>query len=201
LKLGLRVALFVSFAWAAIAIFANFACAQQIDVAIGGSSMFAPPGSQAFGNHEPQSLDGGIYPSVSADYLFLHQRIGVQGEISWRWSNSTYLPGFINLPYKPLFYDFNAIWLSKPIRRKFNVEVLGGAGVQNTRFYLEGCNGSSCFGTSNHLMFDVGGGIKYYAWRHFFVRPEGRFMIVRKNVEFSSDHATRYGFSIGYSFR
>jgi hypothetical protein len=201
LKPGLRVALFVSFAWAAIAIFANFACAQQIDVAVGGSSMFAPSGSQAFGDHEPQSLDGGIYPSVSADYLFFHQRIGVQGEISWRWNNSTYLPGFVNLPYKPLFYDFNAIWVSKPIRRKFNVEVLGGAGVQNTRFYLAGCNGSDCFGTSNHLMVDVGGGIKYYAWRHFFVRPEGRFMIIRKNVEFSSDHATRYGFSIGYTFR
>ncbi len=201
MKPGLRVALFVSFAWAAIAIFSNFACAQQIDVAVGGSSMFAPSGSQAFGDHEPQSLDGGVYPSVSADYLFFHQRIGVQGEISWRWNNSTYLPGFVNLPYKPLFYDFNAIWVSKPIRRRFDVEVLGGAGVQNTRFYLEGCTGSNCFGTSNHFMFDVGGGIKYYAWRHFFVRPEGRFMIIRKNVEFSSDHATRYGFSIGYTFR
>jgi len=201
LKPGLRVALIVLCAWAAIAIFANFACAQQIDVAVGGSSMFAPSGSQAFGDHEPQSLDGGIYPSVSADYLFFHQRIGIQGEISWRWNNSTYLPGFINLPYKPLFYDFNAIWVSKPIRRKFDVEVLGGAGVQNTRFYLGGCNSSNCFGTSNHFLVDVGGGIKYYAWRHFFVRPEGRFMIIRKNVEFSSDHATRYGFSIGYTFR
>lgn len=163
--------------------------------------MFAPSASQAVGDHTQQSLDGGVYPSVSADYLFFHKHIGVEGEYSWRWNNSTYLPGFINLPYKPLFYDFNAIWLSPTIRHHFNVELLGGAGVQSTRFYLEGCNGSQCYGSSNHFMVDFGGGIKYYVWRHFFVRPEGRFMLVRKNVEFSSDHAVRYGASIGYTFR
>lgn len=201
MKPALRVAILSSFAWAAFAVFANFACAQQIDVAVGGSSIFAPSASQAFGDHEPQSLDAGIYPSFSADYLFFRGRIGVQGEFAWRWNNGTYLPGYINLPYKPIFYDFNAIYVSKPIHRRFAIEVLGGAGVQNTRFYLEGCNGSTCFGTTNHFMVDFGGGIKYYAWRHFFVRPEGRFFLVRKNTEFSSDHAVRYGASIGYTFR
>jgi hypothetical protein len=105
--------------------------------------MFAPSASQAVGDHTQQSLDGGVYPSVSGDYLFFRKHIGVEGEYSWRWNNSTYLPGFINLPYKPLFYDFNAIWLSPTIRRHFNVELLGGAGVQSTRFYLEGCNGAN----------------------------------------------------------
>ncbi len=200
MKPALRVAIFLSFAGAAIAIFTNFACAQQIDVAVGASSMFAPSASQAFGDHEPQSLDAGIYPSISADYLFFRGHAGIQGEYSWRWNNSTYLPGFINLPYKPIFYDFNAIWVSNPIRKRFRVELLGGAGVQNTRFYLGGCTSSNCFGTTNHFMVDVGGGIKYYAWRHFFVRPEGRFFLVRKNVEFSSDHAVRYGATFGYTF-
>jgi hypothetical protein len=201
LKPALRIALLLSIAWAAIATFSNLACAQQIDVAVGGSSMFAPSASQAVGDHTQQSLDGGVYPSVSADYLFFRKHIGVEGEYVWRWNNSTYLPGFINLPYKPIFYDVNAIWLSPAIRHRFHVELLGGAGGQSTRFYLEGCNGSSCYGSSNHFMVDFGGGIKYYAWRHFFVRPEGRFMLVRKNVEFSSDHAVRYGASIGYTFR
>ena len=201
MKPVLRLALLSSFVWAAIAISANLACAQQIDVAVSGSTIYAPPGSQAFGDHEPQSLDAGIYPGFNADYLFYHGRFGVQGEFSWRWNNSTYLPGYINLPYKPMFYDFNAIYVSKPIRHRFNIEVLGGAGGQNTRFYVEGCKGSNCFGSTNHFMFDVGGGIKYTVWHHFFVRPEGRFMIIRNNTEFSSDHAVRYGASIGYTFR
>ncbi len=201
LKPVLRTALFLSFVWAVIAIFANLACAQQIDVAVGGSSMYAPPGSQAFGNHNPESLNGGTYPSVSADYLFFRGHTGVQGEIAWRWNNSTYLPGNLNLPFKPLFYDFNAIYVSKPIRRRFAIELLGGAGVQNTRFYVQACKGSACYGTTNHFMVDFGGGIKYYVWRHFFLRPEGRYFLVRNNTEFSSDHAVRYGASIGYTFR
>ena len=180
--------------------FANLASAQQIDVAFGGSSIFAPSASQAFGNHQPQSLDGGVYPSVSADVLF-YKRVGIEGEISWRWNKTYYAPGFLNLPYKPLFYDFNAIWSSRPTKHHLALELLAGAGVQNTRFYVGACNSSSCYGSSNHFLIDVGGGIKYYPWRHFFVRPEGRFYLVKNNLEFSSDHATRYGFSIGYTFR
>lgn len=180
--------------------FAPTARAQQIDVAVGGASIYAPAGSLATGNHEPQSLDGGAYPTASADWLF-HKRIGVQAELAWRWNNGTYLPGYINLPYRPFFYDFNAIYASQILPHHLAFEVLGGAGVQTTRFYVQGCNGSSCYGTSNHLMGDVGGGIKYYAWRHLFIRPEARYYIVRNNIEFSSFHALRYGASIGYTFR
>lgn len=50
-------------------------------------------------------------------------------------------------------------------------------------------------------MGDVGGGIKVYAWRRFFVRPEARFYLINNNTEFSSGHALRYGLSIGYTFR
>jgi hypothetical protein len=201
LKPAPRLAFFLFFLGAVFALFANFACAQQIDVAIGGATIFAPSASQAFGNHNQQSLDGGPYATINADYLFFRQHIGVQGEIAWRWNNSTYLPGFVNLPYKPIFYDFNAIYVSKPIRKRFNVDLLGGAGVADTRFYVSACNNNSCYGTTNHFMLDFGGGIRYYVWRRFFVRPEGRYFIIRNNVEFSADHAVRYGASIGYTFR
>jgi hypothetical protein len=46
----------------------------------------------------------------------------------------------------------------------------------------------------------VGGGIRVYVWHNAFVRPEVRLYLIRNNVEFSSDYATRYGVSIGYSF-
>jgi hypothetical protein len=200
LKPALRLALFSFFVWAAIAISASFACAQQIDVAAGGATMSAPSGASAVGNHEPQSLDGGVYPTFAADYLF-HKRIGVQGEISWDWEKPIYLPNFVNEPYKPFFYDFNAIYASPVSRHHIGFEILGGVGVQNTRFYQPSCNSSACFGTTNHFMLVGGGGLKYYFWRSFFFRPEGRYYFTLHNEDFSSNHSIRYGATFGYTFR
>ena len=200
MKSALRLALFLSFAWAATTFLASLAHAQQIDVGAGAYTLSAPSASAAFGDHEPQSLDAGVYPVFSADYLF-HKRIGVQGEFSWNWSKPIYAPDFVNLPYKPFYYDFNAIYVSPLTKHHLGFELLGGVGVQNTRFYVSACSGSSCFGTTNHLMIEGGGGIKYYFWRNFFFRPEGRYYFILHNVEFSSDHAIRYGASFGYTFR
>ena len=115
--------------------------------------------------------------------------------------NKSSLPISLNIPYKPFYYDFNAIYASPLTRHHLGFELLGGVGVQNTRFYVSACSGSSCFGTTNHLMIEGGGGIKYYFWRNFFFRPEGRYYFILHNVEFSSDHAIRYGASFGYTFR
>ncbi len=45
-----------------------------------------------------------------------------------------------------------------------------------------------------------GGGIKLYAMHNFFIRPEARFYFINNNTDFSSNHALRYGLSIGYTF-
>jgi hypothetical protein len=55
-------------------------------------------------------------------------------------------------------------------------------------------------------MGDAGAGIKIYPlqrsiFQHIFIRPEGRFYFIRAAQEFSSDHAIRFGASIGYSFK
>jgi hypothetical protein len=192
LKRTLRVALLLSFICAAI--FVSLAHAQQIDVAGGLDTIFAASGGQATGNHQSQSLDGGTYPVVSADVIF-YKHVGVQGEFAWRVDQGTYAPGELNIPYRPLFWDINAIWAPK-VSKRVSVELMGGVGEQSTRFYS-----GSKFAASNHLMGDVGGGIKFYAWRHFFLRPEARFYLVNNNLEFSSAHALRYGVSIGYTFK
>lgn len=192
----LRLALFLLLACAAIPIFSTAACAQQIDVAGGGATFFAPSASGATGNHQNQSLDGGTYPVISADFLFFKNRtVGVEGEFSWRLGQSVYAPGGLDLDYRPLFYNVNAIWVAK-VTKRFSLEVLGGMGAQSTRFYT-----GSGYAASNHLLFDGGGGIKFYAWRHFFFRPEARYYVINNNLEFSSSHALRYGASIGYTFR
>jgi hypothetical protein len=49
-------------------------------------------------------------------------------------------------------------------------------------------------------MADFGGGLKIYAYKSLFVRPEMRLYLINNNVEFVSGHAFRYGASIGYTF-
>ena len=51
---------------AAAALLISFtAQSQQIDAAVGASVLKAPPASSAIGNYSPQSLRGGLYPTVA----------------------------------------------------------------------------------------------------------------------------------------
>lgn len=164
--------------------------------------MTAPAASQADSSHSPESLSGGTYFSVSGDMLF-HKTFGVEGEVAWRGSRAIYYPGGYNQPYRPFFYDANALWVPK-LSNRISAEVMGGVGVQNTRFYTgtQACTFITCtnFVSSSHFMEHFGGGFRIYAFHNFLVRPEVHLYLVKNNVEFSSAHAVRYGASIGYSF-
>ena len=163
--------------------------------------MFATKASQADSSHSPVSLSGGSYFSASGDVL-LHKRFGVEAEVAWKGSRGIYYPGGYNQHYRPSFADVNAIWIANRSKR-LAPELMAGAGVENIRFYAgTGCSQTTCnhFVTSNHFMGHVGGGLRIYAFHGLFVRPEAHLYIVHNNVEFSSDHAVRYGASIGYTF-
>lgn len=198
----LRVAVLVICACAAPAFFSSNMFAQKIDIAVGGGGVMAPSASQADSSHSPESLSGGTYFSASADYLF-HKRFGVQVEAAWRESQAIYLPGGFNQPFRPFFYDANAIWVPK-VSKRISAELMAGVGVENTRFYKGSdlCTFLTCtnFVTSNHFMEHLGGGLRLYAFHGLFVRPEAHLYLIHNNVEFSSNHAVRYGASIGYSF-
>jgi hypothetical protein len=205
LKQMLRTVFLSLFACAALAAFSPFAQAQKFDVSAGIAAIDAPGTRVANDiNHEPLSLTGGAYLVFSGDYLFLHKTIGVEGEFARRQAND--LDPVNNLFYRPMFYDANAIWTKKFFKR-FTAELEGGAGVETTRFYTAGCGRSgNCYVNKNHFMGDVGAGIKVYplqrsVFRHIFLRPEGRFYLIRAAQEFSSDRAIRFGASIGYSFK
>ena len=186
----------------AVVFLASVSFAQQIDIAVGAGSISATKASSADSSHSPQSLSGGSYFSVSGDVL-LHHQVGVEAEVAWKGSRGTYFPGGFNQPYRPLFYDVNAIWMPK-IRNRMSAELMAGAGGLNTRFYrgTETCSFVTCtnFVTSNHFMFHAGGGLKYYVFHKVFIRPEAHLYVVHNNVEFSSDRAIRYGVSLGYTF-
>ena len=194
---------FTRFAILACAVVLVFSCSalaqQQIDVAFGINTLTAPSANEASGNHTPQSLTGGAYPSFSADILFF-KNIGVQGEFAWKASRGNWLGV---QPYRPMFYDFNAIYAPKLADRTY-LELLAGIGSEATRFYqpFQICDFNTCknFVTINHFMGHFGVGMKVYPARNFFVRPEAHLYLVNDNQEFSSGRAVRYGISIGYTF-
>lgn len=174
--------------------------AQQLDAAFGVTTVTATSAANVSGNFSPQSIGGGAYPAFSADYLFKHN-LGLGAEVAWRASQASY-GGF--QPYRPIFYDFNGIWVPQ-LGKRAAAEMMAGIGAETVRFYQPTfvCTFTGCtnFVSNNHFLGHVGGGIRLYVSEHFFIRPEAHVYFIHNNVEFSSGRATRYGMSIGYSFR
>ncbi len=81
---------------------------------------------------------------------------------------------------------------------------MGGVGLASNLFYLPGnqcfAGGGSCYSNGEHFMEHLSVGVRYYAWHHFFVRPEANYYRIQNNFEFRSDNIFRVGASIGYTF-
>jgi hypothetical protein len=174
---------------------------SQFDIGFGVGTVIAPSSASASGNYSPQTIGGGTYLSFSGDFLFW-RHFGAQGEVAWRASETLY-GGY--QPFRPIFYDFNAIY-APPLGKHVQLELLGGIGGLSTRFYTQTytCNYFTYYCTnyvsSNHFMGDVGAGVRVYLTHGVFVRPEFREYFIHNNVEFSSNHATRAGGTLGYSW-
>ena len=201
MKQTLRIVILSAFVCAALAAFSNVAQAQRMDFAFGVSTVDAPGASTAnFVDHLPVSLTGGAYPGFSGNVLFFHNA-GVGAEIFWKASQADYLGQGFN--YRPLLWDVNAVYSPKLASHAY-LELVGGIGALSTRFYTGlSCGAFNCsnYQSINHFDADFGGGIKFYGKGGFFVRPEARFYLINNNLEFSSNHTTRYGVSIGYTFK
>jgi hypothetical protein len=179
-------------------LFQRTAVGQQIDVAFGVGTLTSSAAKSSGGFLFP-TMGGGAYPSFSGDFLIFH-RVGIEGDLAWR--ASQFLYGGTQ-PVRPILYTFNAIWVPK-ITKNITAEVLGGIGGEDLRFYgainFNPFAGYTNYTSSNHFVGDFGGGIRAYFWRNAFIRPEARLYLINNNVEFSSNHAARYGVSLGYSF-
>jgi outer membrane protein with beta-barrel domain len=179
---------------------AGTARAQQFDAAFGLRTLMGTPASSATGNYFPQYIGGGGYPTFSADYLLKHN-FGIGGEISWRAHQALYQDF---QPFRPLFYDFNAVWAPR-VSRQVAPELMAGIGAENLRFYqgFTTCNTISCtdYVSNSHFMGHFGAGLRLYVHGNVFVRPEAHLYLVHNNVEFAGPRANSFGVSIGYSFR
>ncbi len=190
--------------------------AQQFDAAFGLGTLSAPSASSASGNHFPQSIGGGTFLAFSGDYL-LKRHFGVGAEVAWRATQNgsaaaascdVFSGICTNIPFRPIFYDFNGVY-APPLGKRAAVELQAGIGAQSVRFYTSNLTGvlncssfSGCtdYTSSTHFMGHFGGGIRLYPVGNVFIRPEVNLYLVNNNVEFSSAHSVRYGVSIGYSF-
>src|SRR5947209_4657040 len=177
---------------------------QQVDFQFGISGIHSQSATNFdFTNvdHFPQSLSGGVYPGVGADFMVWHN-LGLGGEVSWRATRGLYLG---SLDYRPILWDLNAVYGRKTARVGF--AAMGGIGGLSTRFYENGCvsinpttGQCSNFVSSNHFLTHLGADLRLYVTRSVYVGPEIHYYYVRNNVDFTSPNVTRYGLNIGYTF-
>lgn len=171
----------------------------QVDLGFGLSGVKGTSFSNAGSNFFPQDVGGGVFPTFNGDFL-LFKHFGVEGEVSWRATRNSDQAGF--LPFRPIFYDFGAAY-APPLGKRAALDLTTGIGGESVRFYTGTitCSFFSCtdFQSTNHLLWELGGGVRLYAWHNVFLAPEARFYLIRNNFEFSSNHATRLGVTLGYS--
>lgn len=172
------------------------ACAQQFDVGFEGGGLSSGNSSTSL----LQGEGGGAFVGFNGDFL-IKKNLGVLAEIDWRASQASYNG---QIPYRPLFYDFNAMYFHR-FSKYVGAEAVAGIGAESIRFY-QGAYNCDFYGnctnyvSNTHFMGDFGGGIRFYPYGSFFVRPEVRLYLIHNNEEFTSSHPVRYGFSIGYTF-
>jgi hypothetical protein len=179
--------------------YAQFASAQQGDVFIGGGTLLSSSNTSS----GLPSERGGLYINLGGDVVFPN-RIGVNVETAWRATQGVY--SFDELNYRPILTDFNLLY-QPHLGKKLGLDLMAGIGAGDTRFYSPGASspGYANYVSTDHFMEHVGAGLRYYAWHHFFVRPEIHYYHVQSNNSFtdngyfSSDNLFRVGASIGYT--
>lgn len=178
--------------------------AQQADVGIGFGTLVAPSASSVSdSSHSPESIRGGLYPSVRAD-IFMKKHFGFNGEVAWRARQNLYTTSFAAVPFRPILYDFNAL-LGSRFSKEFGADAMAGIGGEDLRFYTPYYNGNCAFSCTNyvsstHFLVHGGADVRFYVHGNFFIRPEAHFYYIRNNNEFSSNRVTRFTISLGYSF-
>lgn len=197
---GLRKFLSLFFA-SAVVLCASRARAQHIDFALGAGTIWSPYNITAETGFIPPSEKGGVYPQASLQYI-LPSNLGFNVEGSFRYHKTFYND---YQPYRPIFYDVNAVFAPR-LSRRFSADFMGGIGGETVLFYsqLNQCtaiaNECRSFVNSTHFMTHMGADVRYYFKGNLFVRPEAHWNFIPNNFQFYSRHILRMGASIGYSF-
>jgi hypothetical protein len=186
---------FLVVTFALIFLLGSPAQAQQFDLSAGVSGLTGPSSTA-----DLQTIGGGAYPTFGLDFLFYHN-LGVGFNAAFRAKQNLYQG---QLPFRPFFYDVDAVY-APPLGKRAQLEFSAGIGAESVRFYTPNfqCSFTGCtnFVSSNHFLGQFGAAIRLYVTPKIFIRPEAHLYEVRNNVEFPGSRATRFGVSIGYSFK
>lgn len=190
----------------AVLLFTQIAFAQQADIMVGGSTLMAPTANNDSVSFHPPTEKGGIFPSVSGDYVRFKNRLGFNAEVAWRDKLAFYPDN--GETYRPFFTDVNVLFEPR-LRRKFYADLFAGVGIATTRFTLPGTTscavttgGCVFYTSSNHFMEDLGVGLRYYVWHRIprvFVRPEVHYYHIQNDIQFANSNVFRVGASVGYT--
>lgn len=181
--------------------FSALAHAQQLDLAVSGSTLVSTKNTTASLNYLTPPEKAGTYVGVSLTRIFKNH-LGYNAELNYRYHQAIYND---YQRYRPILYDVNAVY-SSTLNKRMNADLMAGVGGQHVVFdspvgsclYSAGC--TTRF-NSDQFLFHVGGGVHYRLWRSFFVRPEAHYYFILRNADnFHSDSVLRLGASIGYTF-
>jgi opacity protein-like surface antigen len=182
-----------------VLLFAQFSHAQdQGDIFIGGGSLLSSGANATF-----PAERGGLYLNIGGDVVF-YKRLGVNVETAWRATQGVYFANDLN--YRPILTDFNLLYQPR-LGKKLGADLLAGIGSGDTRFYEPGASvsGYANYVSTDHFMEHLGAGVRFYPWKHIFVRPEIHYYHVQNNNSltdngyFSTNNLFRVGASIGYT--
>jgi len=183
--------------------FAQFASAQQVDVFLGGGTITSSGSCNDASGLCPEK--GGLYINLGGDGVF-YKQIGVNVETAWRATQGTNADfASQDANYRPILTDFNLLYQPR-LGKRLGADLMAGIGSADTRTYEQGVSCSGCFDSSDHFMEHLAGGIRFYVWKHAFVRPEVHYYHIQNNNNvinngyFNSNNVVRVGASIGYTF-
>lgn len=139
--------------------------------------------------------------------------LGFEGSIAPAKSNYVTFPqatvnaGGFNLQSRVAFYDFNGI--VQPIKnKKTALQISGGIGGMNLKFYASGTtqnsvignqNFSQYYGSSNHFQVHGGLGVSVYVTDHFFIRPEFDIHWVNNLTQYGNSVVPQAMVWVGYT--
>jgi hypothetical protein len=153
------------------------------------------------GNPLPTTALGGVFGTIGGGVM-LKPTLGAGGEVSFRFAQGDYA----NTGYRPIFYDFNGIWMPSFGAERIRPEFQGGLGGVNMRFY----GGTQYYdyytgrytnfaGSINHFQLHAQAGLRIYFKENIFLRPTFDYHWVKGFNEFSSNSVTQFSLAIGIS--